>query len=394
MSGSAFKDALAIAIALSKENKKVSGKINLGKMLRQTRDIRTFSMSPEQYERFRKQAKKQKILFSTVKDRDKKGAVVDVILPATEVERANQIFERIHYDPKKGPENPPPEAEKPKHWWQKVFRGRGKSKEKESEAKAETAVKQDSPAKSGENQNPTTPDAEEKPGPETKTEPETGSKTVEGIPIPTPEREANVAPEPIPTAAERSGTEAPINPETSRETAERIVPEMSEKIIPEAEPIILPAEETSRQSSERAGQTVIPIPIRAITLEPAEKPGKDSAKPRPERDGPPREPRENGGESREKSSPKENDPSKADSQDTNDRSKPAPDRMSINRKPSILKRLETYRKEQADAPSREQRQNKGRSKGGGRLADKSGAPTASGNGKGGKRLAKVSQKVR
>ena len=161
MSGSAFKDALAIAIALSKENKKVSGKINLGKMLRQTRDIRTFSMSPEQYERFRKQAKKQKILFSAVKDRDKKGAVVDVILPATEVERANQIFERIHYDPKKGPENPPPEAEKPKHWWQKVFRGRGKSKEKESEAKAETAVKQDSPAKSGENQNPTTPDGDE-----------------------------------------------------------------------------------------------------------------------------------------------------------------------------------------------------------------------------------------
>lgn len=42
-------------------------------------------------------AKKQKILFSAIHDRDDKGKLIDVILPVTELDRANMIFERVGY---------------------------------------------------------------------------------------------------------------------------------------------------------------------------------------------------------------------------------------------------------------------------------------------------------
>ena len=64
LSGSAIKNMLALTMALAKNHKTISGKVNLVKMLKETRDVRRFSMSPEQYQQFRQRAGKQKILFS------------------------------------------------------------------------------------------------------------------------------------------------------------------------------------------------------------------------------------------------------------------------------------------------------------------------------------------
>ena len=66
-------------------------------MLRETRDLRQFPMTPEQYRQFSKLAKKQKILFSAIRDKDGTGKLIDVILPVTELDRANMIFERVGY---------------------------------------------------------------------------------------------------------------------------------------------------------------------------------------------------------------------------------------------------------------------------------------------------------
>lgn len=95
LSGSAIKNVMALSMALAKQDKVISGKVNLKKMLQQTRDLRQFPMSPEQYRQFSKQAKKQKILFSAIHDKDGKGKLVNMILPVTELDRANLIFERI-----------------------------------------------------------------------------------------------------------------------------------------------------------------------------------------------------------------------------------------------------------------------------------------------------------
>ncbi|MFR1634864.1 MAG: DUF3801 domain-containing protein [Oscillospiraceae bacterium] len=97
LSGSALKNVLALSMALAKNHKTISGKVSLAKMLRETRDVRKFTMSPEQYQEFRKRARKQKLLFSAIRDTDGHGKVVDVIMPITEIDRANLIFGRIRY---------------------------------------------------------------------------------------------------------------------------------------------------------------------------------------------------------------------------------------------------------------------------------------------------------
>lgn len=70
LSGSAIKNVLALTMALAKKHKTISGKVNLAKMLKETRDVRRFAMSPEQYQQFRQRAGKQKILFSAIRDSD------------------------------------------------------------------------------------------------------------------------------------------------------------------------------------------------------------------------------------------------------------------------------------------------------------------------------------
>ena len=99
LSGSALKNTLALTMALAKNHKTISGKVNLVKMLKETRDVRRFTMTPEQYQQFKKRAGKQKLLFSAIRDQDGHGKVIDVILPVTEIDRANLIFERILYRP-------------------------------------------------------------------------------------------------------------------------------------------------------------------------------------------------------------------------------------------------------------------------------------------------------
>ena len=97
LSGSAVKNVLALSLALAKNHKRISGKVNLGKMLRETRDLRQFPMTPEQYRQFQILAKRQKLLYSSIHDRDDRGRLIDVILPVTELDRANQIFQRMLY---------------------------------------------------------------------------------------------------------------------------------------------------------------------------------------------------------------------------------------------------------------------------------------------------------
>ena len=121
LSGSALKNLLALTMALASNRKVLSGKVNMGKMLRETRDLRRFPMTPEQYKQFKKLAKKHKLLFSVIKDKDDKGKVLDVILPVTELDRANAIFERILYTLPPEPERRPA---KPLQRGHEVFRER------------------------------------------------------------------------------------------------------------------------------------------------------------------------------------------------------------------------------------------------------------------------------
>ncbi len=96
LGGSGLKNVLAISLALARNNKQISGKVNLGKMLRETRDLRLFPMTGEQYREFAKLAKPQKLLYSVIRDKD--SGKLEVVLPVTELERANLIFEKMLYN--------------------------------------------------------------------------------------------------------------------------------------------------------------------------------------------------------------------------------------------------------------------------------------------------------
>ena len=127
LGGSALKNMLALSLALAKNNKTISGRVNLGRMLRETRDLRQFPMTPEQYREFSKLAKKQKILFSAIRDKDDQGKLIDVILPMTELDRANMILERVGYlapesDMSQERRQPPEKGPKRflKHWIEKA----------------------------------------------------------------------------------------------------------------------------------------------------------------------------------------------------------------------------------------------------------------------------------
>ena len=146
LGGSALKNLLAITMALARENKKVYGKISLAKMLKQTRDIRVFPMTKAQYKAFKKLAKKYGILFSAIADKHGKNKTFDLILPPTELDRANLIFERILYNPELGRESPEPPRDERRHWWQRIadrvrnrFRRRERPEAETPESAPETA---------------------------------------------------------------------------------------------------------------------------------------------------------------------------------------------------------------------------------------------------------------
>ena len=110
LTGSAVKNLLAISLALAKNHKKISGKVRMGKMLQQTRDLRVFPMTQEEYREFRHKAREPKLLYAAIqnsRDPNDPKSMVDVVMPATEVERANLVFQKMMYQQPEGPQKQP-----------------------------------------------------------------------------------------------------------------------------------------------------------------------------------------------------------------------------------------------------------------------------------------------
>ena len=96
LTASATKNLLALSVALAKQHKEISGKTNMKKILKDTRDIRVFPMTKAQYRAFQKQAKPFRLLYASIQNRDSSGQI-DLVLPATELDRANLVFEKMLY---------------------------------------------------------------------------------------------------------------------------------------------------------------------------------------------------------------------------------------------------------------------------------------------------------
>lgn len=107
LGGSATKNLLAMSLALAKSHRKISGRVRMGKMLQQTRDLRVFPMTQEEYREFRHKAREPKLLYAAIQNsRDSNGpnSMIDVVMPATEVERANLVFQKMMYQQPESPQ--------------------------------------------------------------------------------------------------------------------------------------------------------------------------------------------------------------------------------------------------------------------------------------------------
>ena len=105
----------AMSLALAKNHKKISGKVRMGKMLQQTRDLRVFPMTQEEYREFRHKAREPKLLYAAIqnsRDPNDPQSMVDVVMPATEVERANLVFQKMMYQQPEAPQKEQPERER------------------------------------------------------------------------------------------------------------------------------------------------------------------------------------------------------------------------------------------------------------------------------------------
>ena len=111
LSGSAIKNMLAMSLALAKSRRTLSGRVGMSRMLRETRDLRVFPMSAEKYRQFQKLAGRQKLLYSAIRDQDGRTKLVDVVLPVTELDRANVIFQRMLYQPEREAQRESPAKE-------------------------------------------------------------------------------------------------------------------------------------------------------------------------------------------------------------------------------------------------------------------------------------------
>ena len=96
LTASAAKNLLALSVALAKQHKQISGKTRMKKILKDTRDIRVFPMTRAQYREFQKEAKPFRLLYASIRGRDR-GGQIDLVLPATELDRANLVFEKMLY---------------------------------------------------------------------------------------------------------------------------------------------------------------------------------------------------------------------------------------------------------------------------------------------------------
>ncbi len=92
-----FKNSIALALALAKENPKVRGRTNLDRLLREGKELKVIPIQAKDLKQFTEQAKRYGILFASIKDRADHGEKLDILFKAEDVAKLNRIYERLGY---------------------------------------------------------------------------------------------------------------------------------------------------------------------------------------------------------------------------------------------------------------------------------------------------------
>lgn len=107
------KNLAAFLWALAKDNKKLSGKTNMARLLREGKKLEVFHIKEDDLKEFRAYAKKG-VLFAAVKDRRREDGMVDLITNVDYMSQVNLFLQRRGYDvPERGPEDETPKKPSP-----------------------------------------------------------------------------------------------------------------------------------------------------------------------------------------------------------------------------------------------------------------------------------------
>lgn len=90
------KNLTAFLLALAQDNKKLSGKTNMARLLREGKELKVFSIRESDLPDFRHFAKKN-VLYSVVKDKGAKNGMVNLITNVDYVSQVNHFMESRGY---------------------------------------------------------------------------------------------------------------------------------------------------------------------------------------------------------------------------------------------------------------------------------------------------------
>ena len=102
------KNLAALLWALAKDNKKLVGKTGMGRLLRESKELKVFQIKESDLAEFRAFAKKN-VLFSVVKDKRRTDGMVDLVTNVDFVSQVNLFMERRGYP---APERPQEDGSK------------------------------------------------------------------------------------------------------------------------------------------------------------------------------------------------------------------------------------------------------------------------------------------
>lgn len=104
------KNLAALLYALAKDQKKLYGKVSMNRLLSEQRPIEVLPLRTEDFDEFKRRAKKVGLLFAAVEDKKGDAPYLDVLTNSDHLSQANYILERMGYQPKQ-PEDTQPKKE-------------------------------------------------------------------------------------------------------------------------------------------------------------------------------------------------------------------------------------------------------------------------------------------
>lgn len=106
LAGLGAKNLAALLLALLKDNKKLKGKTNIGRLLHEDKPLSIFHVKKADISEFHRLAQKYGVLYTAIYNRTKDKGLCDVMVKAEDAVKVNRIMEMMEYPtPEQNPKN-------------------------------------------------------------------------------------------------------------------------------------------------------------------------------------------------------------------------------------------------------------------------------------------------